>query len=425
MQAPRGTRDFGPDEMARRRALEARMRSVLRTYNYREVQTPTFEDLELFLAKSGPAIRDEIYAFRDKSDRDLALRPELTAPVMRFYFRDLKMAPKPLRLFYHGPCYRYDRPQAGRYREFWQMGCELVGDDRPEAHAELLRLALELFEASGLRRYELRVGHLEILRSLLESVGVPRAEQSPLMRLIDKKELGPLEVELGKRLPREKTDRVLRFFEASNVQDARAFASGKRAADAAAHLDRVLSALATLGGDSSKVRVDPTIARGLEYYTGLVFELDAPDLGAEKQLLGGGEYDLSSVFGQPPVAAAGFALGFDRTLVALERAGHAPQSDDRVDAYVAALEAAALGPVQRAATQLRDRGLRVELESRPLPLKRFLSRASQIRARSAVFVGAKEVQRGVASIKLLETGVQHDAPMDAVGDRVASLLQAK
>jgi len=116
MQPPRGTRDFGPDEMAARRALEEKLRRVFRTYNYREVQTPTFEEVELFLAKSGPGIRDEIYDFKDKSDRELALRPELTAPVMRYYFSTLKMQPKPIRLFYFGPCYRYDRPQAGRYR---------------------------------------------------------------------------------------------------------------------------------------------------------------------------------------------------------------------------------------------------------------------------------------------------------------------
>lgn len=423
MQAPRGTRDFGPEEMARRRALESVMRGAVRAYNYREIQTPTFEELELFLAKSGPGIRDEIYAFKDKSDRDLALRPELTAPAMRFYFQDLKMAPKPLRLFYFGPCFRYDRPQAGRYREFWQLGCELIGDDRPEAHAELLRLCLEIFESCGLRNYQLRVGHLEILRSLLESVGIPRAEQATLMRLIDKKELGPLRVELGKRVSGEKTDRVLRFFEASTAEEVRQFASGKRAADATAHLERVLGALEALGGDVSKVRIDPTIARGLEYYTGLVFELDAPDLGAEKQLLGGGEYDLSSVFGQPPVATAGFALGFDRTLVALEGAGRAPKARDPIDAYVAALDAGALERILGAATRLRARGLRVELESAPVPLKKFLSRASQIGARSAVFVGAREAHRGIASIKLLETGVQHEAPLEEVAERVASLLR--
>lgn len=408
MQPPRGTRDFGPREMAQRRSLEARLRDVFRTYNYGEVQTPAFEEIELFLAKSGPGIKEEIYDFKDKGGRENALRPELTAPVMRYYFSNLKMEPKPIRLFYFGPCYRYDRPQAGRYREFWQMGCELIGDDTPEAHGELLRLALALFEAAGLKNYQMRVGHLEILRSLLESCGVPRADQAPLMRLIDKKDLPRLEEALGAKTDRSNIERLLRFFQLTRLEEIRPLATEEKARSAFAHLERVFATLESLGADLGRVRVDPTIARGLEYYTGLVFELDAPDLGAEKQLLGGGAYDLSAVFEQPPVASVGFALGFDRTLVAMERTGVPAPEPEPVDCHIAALSAGAVAAARRAALRLRAAGLRVELESLPVAMKRILARASQLKARYAVFVGDKEAERGVFALKDLATGAQRE-----------------
>jgi histidyl-tRNA synthetase len=143
---PRGTRDFTSEEMDKRRYIEKVIRSTFQTYGYHEIQTPTFETLELFTAKSGQGIIDELYFFKDKGNRDLALRPELTAPVIRFYIDKLQMEPKPLKLFYFGNCYRYDRPQKGRYREFRQAGCEIIGTDTPEAYAELISLAYSILK---------------------------------------------------------------------------------------------------------------------------------------------------------------------------------------------------------------------------------------------------------------------------------------
>ena len=410
MQAPRGTRDFGPIEMAARRGLEDRLRNVLRTYHYNEVATPAFEELELFLAKSGPGIRDEIYDFKDKSGRELALRPELTAPTMRFYFSNLKMEPKPLRLFYFGPCYRYDRPQAGRYREFWQLGIELLGDETPNAHAEVLRMALQLFEEAGLNNFVLRVGHLGILRALLEEAGVKRADQAPLMRYIDKKDLAALEKELHQRGGPNAATTILKFFQIGTLEELRPLATAPDAKTAFQHLEATLGGLKALGADMARVRIDPTIARGLEYYTGLVFELDAPDLGAEKQLLGGGAYDLSGVFNEQPIASMGFALGFDRTLVALERTNVPSAKPGRVDVILGALVAEAWPETARLAQTLRRSGRVVELESQPIGVKKLLSRASQLGARHAVFLGTKELERNVVAVKDLGTGTQSEIP---------------
>ena len=187
IQRPRGTRDFGPSEMETRRYFESMMRSICLAHGFREVQTPTFEHTELFTTKSGPGIVDEIYAFKDKGDREICLRPELTAPVIRFFINDLTNYPRPLKLFYFGPCFRYERPQAGRFREFYQFGAEVIGSSTPEMDAEVIGLAASMLEATGLQDYRIRIGHIGILRSLLAEAGVAGDAALPILQKLDKK----------------------------------------------------------------------------------------------------------------------------------------------------------------------------------------------------------------------------------------------
>lgn len=439
LQPPRGTRDFGPAQMAARRRLEDRMRRVLHAFNFREVQTPTFEDLELFLAKSGPGIVDELYTFKDKSGRDLCLRPELTAPVMRFYFGSLRTEPKPLRLFYFGPCYRYDRPQAGRYREFWQLGTEVIGDASPEVHAELLWLALTLFREAGLRNIRLRIGHVGMLRSILRHLKIAEPDQPPLLRLIDKRETAAIREILAGTIDRSRIDLLLSLFDLSQrvfdlKEDDVRMVVGEPSTwrvllddegrTALAHVTRVGNLLRAFGAEASQFAFDPMIARGLEYYTGLVFELDCPDLGAEKQLLGGGEYDLSGVFGAAAEPTVGFGLGYDRTLVALERAGAPPEVNERVDSLVSPLVREAVPQAIRVANDLRSLDLRVELDLSSKGAKRSLQRAAGMRARLAILLGERELKQGVASVKNLDTGEQVELPLADVGPRALGWIAA-
>jgi histidyl-tRNA synthetase len=156
LQKPRGTRDFLPDEMEARRHVELKLRNVARCYGYREVCTPEFEDLELFTMRSGEGIIEEMYVFEDKGGRKLALRPEITAAVIRMYINEAKVAPKPLRWCYFADCFRYERPQKGRYRQFWQFGVELIGADTAAADAETIMLASDMLNATGVT-YELKV----------------------------------------------------------------------------------------------------------------------------------------------------------------------------------------------------------------------------------------------------------------------------
>ena len=157
IQKPRGTRDFLPDEMEARRSVEAKMREVARRFGYREVCTPEFEDLELFTLRSGEGIMQEMYVFEDKGGRSMALRPEITAAVIRMYINEAKVAPKPLRWCYFADCFRYERPQKGRYRQFWQFGVELIGADTAIADAEVIMLAADALNATGVT-WDLKVG---------------------------------------------------------------------------------------------------------------------------------------------------------------------------------------------------------------------------------------------------------------------------
>ena len=185
IERARGTRDFLPAEMKKRRMIEAKMREIAERWGYEEISTPTFELAELFTLKSGEGILREMYEFRDKSGRHLALRPELTAPVIRLYVNELKMAPKPTKVYYFGNCFRYEEPQRARYREFWQFGAEIIGSDHPEAEAELIALAYHITNTLGIKA-ELHVGHVGLLREILRTANMSDAMISRAMRLIDK-----------------------------------------------------------------------------------------------------------------------------------------------------------------------------------------------------------------------------------------------
>ncbi|TDA31530.1 MAG: histidine--tRNA ligase, partial [Hadesarchaea archaeon] len=168
---PKGTRDLLGRELAAIREVEGMMRKVFLLWGYREVETPIFESLELFTRKSGEEVVRQLYTFTDKSGKELALRPELTAPVVRLYLERLRSESKPVKLFYFGPCFRYEEPQAHRWRQFRQAGVEVLGSPRPEADAEVLALTHEVFKRLGLRG-EFRVGNVRLLRLFLEGMGV-------------------------------------------------------------------------------------------------------------------------------------------------------------------------------------------------------------------------------------------------------------
>ena len=182
---PRGTRDFLFEDMEERKYVENTIRSVVENYGFKEIKTPIFEDLELFTTKSGEGIKEEIYHFQDKGGRDLALRPELTASVSRLYNNNLQKAVKPLKMYYFGSCFRYERPQAGRFRQFWQFGIEVIGGTPVYNEAEIIAMANEALTKVGIKNYEVAIGHLGIIKGVLNHLNVNPEDTTRIIASIE------------------------------------------------------------------------------------------------------------------------------------------------------------------------------------------------------------------------------------------------
>ncbi|MBM4250174.1 MAG: histidine--tRNA ligase [Euryarchaeota archaeon] len=400
VQRPKGTRDFLPRDMERRRWLEGRLREVMRRFAFREVGTPAFEHTELFTLRSGPSIVEDMYTFTDKGGREMALRPELTAPTMRLYAEGLLGAPRPLKLCYFGNCFRYEQPQKGRYREFWQFGAEILGAERASGETEILALAHECLRGSGVRDPVMRIGHVGVLKRLLSDSGVPPGEQPRFWPLVDKKDFEGLRAALGER--GVDPDPILSVLERRGGRELLEKVPGSG-------LEEVLDGLESMG--VTGYTVDPGIARGLDYYTGMVFEIDVPGLGAEKQVCGGGSYSLAELFGAGKVESTGFALGFDRILVALEAAGAAfPEAGP--DFFVVPVGPAERGEARRVVAALRRAGRSAETDLAARNLSKALKHAASAGASEAVIIGEDELGTGLLTVKNMGSGEQRKARLE-------------
>lgn len=398
LQKPRGTRDFLPDEMEARRAVEWRLREVARRWGYREVCTPEFEDLELFTMRSGEGIIEEMYVFEDKGGRKLALRPEITAAVIRMYINEAKVAPKPLRWCYFADCFRYERPQKGRYRQFWQFGVELIGADTAAADAETIMLASDMLNATGVT-YDLKVGHLSFMRNLVRDL--EPAMQRKVRAHLDKKDYDGLNATL------ESLNRTDLASSLTALVETRDLAEAFEITGTIPEKERVEQMVGSLDASDVKYSLNFGIARGLDYYTGMVFEAFAQNLGAENQILGGGTYRLAHLFGGDDVASCGFAVGFDRVMVSL---GETSARKETVVALVSMPEgrkrALAVGRA------FRDAGIRTEMDLMERGLGAQLAHAAKA-ADFAVVIGRREAETGEVTLKNLHSGEQKTVGLDA------------
>jgi len=399
IQRPRGTRDFVPDDMERRRSYENILRKEAVKFGFREVATPIFEESELFVLKSGPNILNEIYAFKDKGDRDIALRPELTAPVMRMVVNELSNEPKPLKLFYFGQCFRYERPQSGRYREFFQFGAELVGTANPESDAEVIALASSMIKALGLKDYKLRIGHIGILRQRIVSAGVPEGNIPEVLQKLDKKLYDEAEALLLTHKVSKQTCRdIFELTETVGGTDV----LEKVNDSSAAYLKEVVGLLEAMGVSAE---IDMGVVRGLDYYTGMVFEAEAPALGAEKQICGGGSYSLTELFGGEKVFSTGFAIGFDRILLAMEKEGMEFKRTP-IDVYVIPVSESTRTQSFAIVSKLREENISADIDLMGRKMAKAMKHASTVGARYAVIVGEKELAEDSVTIRDMVSGDQ-------------------
>jgi histidyl-tRNA synthetase len=407
-ELPRGTRDFSPDDMYARRFIENKLRQVFQSFGYTEVQTPTFEHLDLFTAKSGDQIIDEIYSFTDKGGRNLALRPELTAPVIRFYVDRFQMEAKPLKFFYFGNCYRYDRPQKGRYREFTQAGCELIGTNTPEAIAELISMAYALVRSVGLEKINLEIGDLTVLNLFFNVFNISSDLKDELIPLIDKQDFDSIrEVLQDHDFSLQDIDQFISILQPRTISEFQLFLLKYKDKNAQIDISRLNSVLTLIQDCFSiqDVQVNLGIVRGLEYYSGIVFEIEAPSLGAEKQICGGGEYELLPLFNTRNVPTAGFALGFDRTILAMEMEKKAMPVDS-LDYFIIPVSEEMISYALSIAQKLRSSSLKVDIDLMRRGIGKSLKYANKRNVAFAIIIGEDEFEKKAVLLRDMDSGKQ-------------------
>ena len=350
IKRPRGTRDFMPREMVLRRNVESIIRNTFSLFGFQEIQTPIFEQLALFELRSGEKFKEDIFHFvnptKDESEDqtvEFCLRPELTAPTCRFYVTDdLGASSKPVKIFYIGPCFRYDKPGPGRYREFFQAGIELFGADSPRADAEVIEIAAATIKKLGIPKYRIQMSDMSILRTFLTTLGLNKGDQSKVIGIIDdtgsdiaKLKLGSIEgsedefikkftSELSKYVKKPIVTLLQKLLYLKGdltvlEQAKKLFKDYPETIEIISNssLNTVYAFLEANG--YGELIIDFSIARGLDYYTGIVFEIDVVELGAQKQVCGGGRYDkLIREYGGHDTPATGFGLGFDRLTQCVE-----------------------------------------------------------------------------------------------------------
>lgn len=399
-QPVRGMRDLMPEEAEALNFIISKSRKTAKLYGYKEVITPLVETYELLSAKSGEEIRSRMFTFRDLGDRKVALRPEFTASIARLVTSAFKKEPKPLRIFSVGSVYRYDEPQRGRYREFWQSNFELMGSSKPEADAEAIILTDCLMKLSGISNYSFTIGHIGILRGVLSQNNIAEKVQNDILQLMDKKEFNKALALLEKKGCRDFLEGLLdlkgktAFETAERIQ--RYVKDYHEAEMAAKNLVDILTLVAASGCPIEVV--EPAFARGLEYYTGLIFEVKVPEL--DVALGGGGRYDkLVESFGGEATPAVGVAHGLDRMILATKIQNSVLSKKQRKTVMVVSVKPELRAEAFRISELLREEEISVELEVMGRRIKKALEDANRRKVDYVVIVGAEELKTGAVAFR--------------------------
>ena len=394
-QTVRGMRDLLAEEAEVLNFVMSKARETAKLYGYREVVTPVVEPYELLSAKAGEEIRSRMFTFKDLGNRTVALRPEFTASIARLATGALKNEPKPLRTLAVGSVYRYDEPQRGRYREFYQSDYEIVGVSNPEADAEIILLTDRLMRAVGLRNYAFKLGHIGVIRGILSQENVDEKTQNAILQLMDKREFEKA-FQLVKSVACLSTLRGLLTLKSDNAFDTvgrlRKHVEGWPNASASVEdLQKILKIVTE--HQCPIATVEPTFSRGLEYYTGMIFEVYIPEL--DIALGGGGRYDrLIEAFGGEPTPATGVAHGLDRIVMAMRMQKTTPTTQNKKRVAVIPAKEEVKGEALRISQMLREAGVSVELEVMGRKMNKALEDADRRRIDFAVIVGERELEQG-------------------------------
>ncbi|MYE91354.1 histidine--tRNA ligase [Candidatus Poribacteria bacterium] len=411
IQSPKGTRDILPSEVQTWQWVEQTARDVFGTYGYQEIRTPIFESTDLFVRGVGDTtdiVEKEMYTFSDRGNRSVSLRPEGTASVVRAMLQNRLMdGASVLKFYYIGQMFRYDRPQAGRYREFWQVGIEAFGADSPAIDAEIIAAGHQFFSTLGIKDLTLH----------LNSIGDPicRPKYVEDLTAYAKQHLNEL---CGKCYARHERN-PMRILDCKESGCRAVIANAPLLSDylcgaCREHFDMVKSHLDELEIDYHE---DPYVVRGLDYYCRTAFEFTAGGLGAQNAIGGGGRYDyLAEEIGGVATPGIGFALGMDRIIIALEAQDVTVPTAAPVDVYLTVLGDAAMPITLKLAQELRENGVKTDLEFKGRGLRAQMKTANKLNAQYVVMIGEDEINNAAATVRDMGSGDQQSVAFQQLAE---------
>ena len=420
LQKPKGTQDILPVDSAKWQYVENVARETFKKYNYGEIRTPMFEHYEVISRSVGDTtdiVTKEMYDFHDKGDRHITLRPEGTAPVVRSYVENKLFAPevqKPVKVYYIGSMFRYERPQAGRLREFHQLGVECFGSKNPATDVETIAMAYQLFNTLGIKDVTLH----------LNSLGNTESRLAYRQALIDY--LTPMRESLSKDSQRRLDENPLRVLDSKEKEDKVAVENAPSILDyldeeSQAHFDEVRTMLDSL---NITYVIDTNMVRGLDYYNHTIFEFITTIDKSELTICAGGRYDsLVEYFGGPETAGFGFGLGLERLLLVLDKQGIELPVEESLDVYIAVLGSGANGKALELVQAIRYQGFKAERDYLGRKIKAQFKSADTFKAKTVITLGESEVESGEVNVKNNTTREEVTVSFEELTKNFAAVLE--
>ena len=420
LQKPKGTQDILPADSAKWQYVENVARETFKKYNYGEIRTPMFEHYEVISRSVGDTtdiVTKEMYDFHDKGDRHITLRPEGTAPVVRSYVENKLFAPevqKPVKVYYIGSMFRYERPQAGRLREFHQLGVECFGSKNPATDVETIAMAYQLFNTLGIKDVTLH----------LNSLGNTESRLAYRQALIDY--LTPMRESLSKDSQRRLDENPLRVLDSKEKEDKVAVENAPSILDyldeeSQAHFDEVRTMLDSL---NIPYVIDTNMVRGLDYYNHTIFEFITTIDKSELTICAGGRYDsLVEYFGGPETAGFGFGLGLERLLLVLDKQGIELPVEENLDVYIAVLGSGANGKALELVQAIRYQGFKAERDYLGRKIKAQFKSADTFKAKTVITLGESEVESGQVNVKNNATREEDTVSFEELTKNFAAVLE--